>query len=819
MPLAIRLLPLSHATEITDVGAKAHHLNRVLGIGHRVPPGVVVPASALADGVTRELHDALREALHPLGEGPWAVRSSGIAEDGAEHSFAGQVATVLHVSDDDTLERALKECLQSASGNRITSYGQGNQQPLAIIVQRQVAATTAGVAFSANPVTGARDEVVIHAVPGLGDKLVHGDVTPDEVTVTGDTVTGDTVSGSRTRLSGLTDAQARELATVVRHIATQFDAPEDVEWAFEDGTLHILQARPITALPPAPIPIPVTVPPGTWMRNDHHTTLSPMAFGLFCADYDAAQAEAMRTYAMPVLSLNSRMIGGHLYTQMATEGGDQKGTPPNWVMWLAARLVPQLRRMNRQAELIFREQPHHAEMRAWEDEWKPYFQEHNARLDPDALAAMDDETLVAEFRQLKRHLQVGLRAHARTMGNWIAICEFGVFCREHLSWDIPTTLRAMGGWSKATTAVHDELTALCRQHVSAADARAVSGSGANAVPDLLARNDALRSALEEWQRANRLRIQHYDFHNPTLGETPELVERQVRDILTRMADGRPDPSASVHAERERLHADARRALEGSPLWSEFETLADWARRAYSYRDENGQYTISPLFGMVRLHLLEMGRRMPHLGAPAHIFYLTPDELEPAFRGTLTDMAARIERRRGEEQWAKFHRGPRVYGPPEAPMPPVDAFPAPLRKLFRIFGWMMDAEMTPPTTSDAGGDTLPGHAASAGVYTGTARVITGPQDFHRVLPGDVVVSRITSGEWSMIFGRVGALVTDEGSMLSHPAIIAREFGIPAVVNTDVATQRIPDGATVTVDGGAGRVTISREDSAATSPRPR
>lgn len=810
MTLATRLLPLSHAAEIADVGAKAHHLNRVLSIGHRVPPGVVVPASLLADGVTRELHEAICEALQPLGEGPWAVRSSGIAEDGVEHSFAGQFATVLHVSDDDALERAMKECLQSASGDRVTSYGQGGQQPLAIIVQQQVAATLAGVAFSANPITGARDEVVIHAVPGLGDKLVNGDVTPDEVTVT-----GDNVSGSAARTSGLTDAQALEVATVVRHIATQFGAPQDVEWAFENDTLHILQARPITALPPAPIPIPVAVPPGTWMRNDHHTTLSPMAFGLFCADYDAAQAEAMRTYAMPVRSITSRMIGGHLYMQMATEGGDQKGTPPNWVMWLAARLVPQLRRMNRQAEVIFREQPHHAEMRSWEDEWKPYFQEHNARLDPDALAAMDDEALLAAFRQLKRHLQAGVRAHARTMGNWIAICEFGVFCREHLAWDIPTTLRAMGGWSKATTAVHDELTALCREHVSLADARAVRASGSEGVRHLLATHGTFRSALERWQRANRLRIQHYDFHNPTLGETPEVVERQVRDILARMADGKPDPSASVHAERERLHADATRALDGTPQRAEFETLAEWARRAYSYRDENGHYTIATIFGMVRLHLLEMGRRMKHLGTPAHIFYLTPDELEPAFRGTLADMATRIEQRRGEEQWAKFHRGPRVYGPPEAPMPPVDPFPAPLRRLFRVFGWMMEAEMATPPAAAATGDTLPGQAASAGVYTGVVRVIAGPRDFHRVQPGDVVVSRITSGEWSMIFGRVGALITDEGSMLSHPAIIAREFGIPAVVNTDVATQRIPDGATVTVDGDAGRVTIHREDSARTS----
>ncbi len=787
---------------INEVGGKAKHLASAIAFGMRVPKGIVIPCDAVQDGVTEELVDAIHETVVAWGDAPLAVRSSGIAEDGADHSFAGQFETVLNVRGREALATALRSCRDSASSAQVKAYGMVGTQPIAIIVQQQVQATTAGVAFSADPITGVRDEVLINAVEGLGDKLVSGEVTPEEVKVKDGNVTRNGKGGIV-----LSDAHAKELAATVKQLETRSGAPQDVEWAFHGDTLFILQSRPITALPPEPIPIPLEIPPGTWTRNDHHTTLSPMGFGLFCADYDAAQTGAMRTYAMPIKVVQSRMIGGHLYTQFAMEGGEQKGTPPNWVMWLVARLLPMMRKMNKQAGGIFREKPHHAEMRVWEEKWKPYFQQRLARFDPEGLSALDDAALLVSYRELKEHFRDGLRVHAQTMGNWLAICEFGLFTRDHLGWDNATVFRAMGGWSKATTAVHDELTAICKAHFNASEAKALVASMTQDFVAAIAAKPAFRSELDAWKHANRLRIQHYDLYNPTLGETPELVERQVRDILTGIAEGRPDPAKAVDAEREQLHAAARAKLAGTPLLAEFEDLATWAKRGYSYRDENGFYTIATIFGMLRLHLLEMGRRMNGLKEPGHLFYLKPGELEPAFLGELPDMNARIDRRRGEEQWAKFNRGPRVYGPPEAPMPPADPFPPPLRKLFRLFGWMIEVEMTAPDATERTDGMLVGQPASAGTYTGTARVITGPQDFHRVLPGDVMVCRITSGEWSMVFGRVGALVTDEGGMLSHPAIIAREFGIPAVVNTDGATQWITDGSTVTVDGSSGRVILN------------
>jgi len=804
LPRALpRTLTLDECREhpLNEVGGKAQHLARAMAWGHPIPPGAVIPRTELAGGVTEALLEAVWQSISATGDGCLAVRSSGIAEDGAEHSFAGQFATLLNVRGREALADALRVCHASAASAQVRVYGDGGAQPIAILVQRQVDATCAGVAFSANPVTGARDEVVINAVRGLGDRLVSGEVTPEELAVKEGAVTR-----CGTSAAVLDDGKALDLARTVRQLEEQFGGPQDVEWAYEGDALFVLQSRPITALPPAPVPVPFEPPPGSWTRNDHHTTLSPMAFGLFCEVYDTEQCRAMRKYAMPVKAVRSEMIGGHLYTAFEMEGGEQKGTPPDWVMWLVARLVPVMRRMNREAKIVFDGRRHHQEMIAWEEERKPYFSKRIGEFDPSGLAAFDDVALMERWRSLVDFMHEGARAHADTMGNWIAIGEFCVFCRTQLGWDLATCFRAMNGWSRATTHLRDTLIDLCRRNLDEDGARKAVARIAGGDTSWMAEHPAFQREFEAWRRANALRMQSYDFHNPTLGESPALVLRSLHDALAVVASGGPDPRAAVAAGREILHDEARRQLAGTPLLDEFQELARWCERAYGYRDENGAFTIASVFGLVRLHLLEIGRRIEGLERPEHVFYVRPEELEAAFRGELADLPDRIAHRRGEEQWARFHRGPKQIGPPEAPLPGTRPFPPPLRKLFDIVGWMMELEMSEVDTTPPDDRTLVGRGVSGGTYTGTARLVNGPGDFQKLLPGDVMVCRITSGEWSIAFGQVGALITEEGGFLSHPAIIAREFGIPAVTGTDTALQRIADGATVRVDGTAGRVTL-------------
>jgi rifampicin phosphotransferase len=851
-------IPLSECGRLplAEVGAKARHLADALAAGHRVPPGIVLPCQALAEGVTDAVVEAAWKEARALGEGPVAVRSSGVAEDGAEQSFAGQFRTVLNVRGREALAEALRACLDSAASQQVRSYGRNGTQPMALLVQRQVEARSAGVAFSANPVTGARDEVVINAVHGLGDRLVNGEVTPEELTVRGDEVErraggqqrgqpGAKRAGEPAGEPVLDDARAREVARAARSLEESFGVPQDIEWAFDEaGHLAILQSRPITALPPEPIPVPLDPPPGTWIRSDHHFAPSPMFFGLFCDTYDTAQQRAVAKFAIPVTEIRSLMLGGHLYTRMVFEGGDQGGTPPGWLLWILSRVVPSMRRMNRQARQVFDTRLHHQEMREWEEVHRPRFQALLGEFDTEGLQALGDEELLERWEAVVELAREGARVHAETIGNWIAVAEFDLFGRRHLGWDLGTALQAMQGWSRATTVLRDSLLELAEAHLSPEEAARALRSmddpgapgGAEATGDEAAGAgisgpwlDAplpFRRALDAWFQANRFRIQAYDLKNPTLGETPEVVRRLLREALEARAEDRPHPRLQVDAQRERILGEARERLAGTPLLEEFQELAHWCERAYGNRDENGFYTVACPLGLARLHLLEIGRRIGRGGGappeqrpghragplkdPVHAVYLRPEEVPGALRGEIPDLAERIARRRGEEQWARFNQGPKRLGPPEPPMPDTAPFPAPLRKLFDVLGWMMEVE---PTEGDAHAShphRLAGRAASGGRHTGPARIIHSPRDFHRLQPGDVLVCWVTTGEWSAAFGQVGALVTEEGGFLSHPAIIAREFGIPAVVGTEAALERIVDGQIVTVDGDAGEVWLAERD---------
>jgi rifampicin phosphotransferase len=326
--------------------APRRHLAEALAAGHPVPPGVVLPCRVLAGGVTDAVVEAAWEGARALGEGPVAVRSSGVAEDGAEQSFAGQFRTVLNVRGREALAEALRACLASADSAQVRSYGRNGAQPMALLVQRQVEARSAGVAFSANPVTGARDEVVINAVHGLGDRLVNGEVTPEELTVRGrrwsaaEWGSAGSVGGGGGAEPVLDDARAREVARAARSLEASFGVPQDIEWAFDEaGRLAILQSRPITALPPEPIPVPLDPPPGTWIRSDHHFTPSPMFFGLFCDTYDTAQQRALAKFAIPVTEVRSLHARGAPLHADGLRGrgrgrgrrrGGSSGSSPGW---------------------------------------------------------------------------------------------------------------------------------------------------------------------------------------------------------------------------------------------------------------------------------------------------------------------------------------------------------------------------------------------------------------------------------------------------------------------------------------------------------
>lgn len=264
--------PRPHLVRLTDpaatdpalTGGKASRLAELVQQGHAVPDGVVLTTEALRglDGAA-DAGDRIAALVHgalELIDGPVAVRSSAVAEDLVGASFAGLYETVLDVEGSDAVRDAVTLCLAAAASERVRVYRERNRVAdggIALLVQRMVPATAAGVAFSADPVSGARDVVVVSAVPSVGEALVSGTADGEAWEVRGD---------EAVRRPGgpavLSLAQVRAIATLARRLGA--DAPADIEWAWHDGLL-LLQARPMTALPDVVSWAPPA--PGGWVRN------------------------------------------------------------------------------------------------------------------------------------------------------------------------------------------------------------------------------------------------------------------------------------------------------------------------------------------------------------------------------------------------------------------------------------------------------------------------------------------------------------------------------------------------------------------------
>jgi len=246
-------------------GSKAAVLGELMSAGMPVPDGFVItteafdkyinslqhditPQTVIAGAVPPDIIDAVSSAAAEFSETDLAVRSSGIAEDLPDASFAGQYETVLGVSGPENLLTAVRRCWASAFNSRVDVYlrekSRTGHKSMAVLVQRMVSANVSGVAFTANPVTGDRTETVINAVQGLGERLVSGRATPDEWLVKdGQAICRSVPEGA------LSAGQAALVAELARKVEAYFGVPQDIEWAIVDDELFLLQARPITALP------------------------------------------------------------------------------------------------------------------------------------------------------------------------------------------------------------------------------------------------------------------------------------------------------------------------------------------------------------------------------------------------------------------------------------------------------------------------------------------------------------------------------------------------------------------------------------------
>jgi rifampicin phosphotransferase len=819
------VLPLTAVgrDDVAAAGGKGANLGELVRAGFPVPDGAVVTTDAYAAVVERaclapavaaaaedagaalrdafaavetpeNVRTAILEAYALLGNGPVAVRSSATAEDLPGAAFAGQQDTYLNVVGPEALLDAVRRCWGSLWTERAIAYrARRDIDPgavrIAVVVQRMVPADFAGVLFTANPVSGARDEAVVDASSGLGEAVVSGLVTPDhyvvdeggrvrerrpglrEVVVRGIEGGGVEHRADESR-EELPDAVLAELAALGRRVAAHFGRPQDIEWAWAGGRLWLVQARPMTALPPPPLRL-----------SRLQRFVGPQIVEML----------PVRPYPMDMSGWIGRGVG-HMVERMLAEipglrvdfsevlpeaeGVVDRYVPPRphltrKVLTAPARNLPRIRRF-RPAD--------------WTRD--PRFDRFDRTMRE--LAALDVHTLGwDELRGLPQ----------RAFAAMELVTDLRVDHLPRVAVDL-LRLRALQallhrrGVSGLTLGTHTRTEDANRALLSLAERvradgalRAVFGLEPQALAERIGEDPAFagfRGALAEFldEYGHRETLSPLLMSAPTWREVPATVLGMVKVLVSDAPPASALDRAARAAQQVLAHPLVRLTRSGPRIRR---LLAD-ARAGIAFREDthfHGTRALPVLRGAV----LEMGCRLAAAGVLRDgddVLHLRLDELE-ALGDPATLAAADAERVRAAVR-ARSARRAELAGVPL--IAPAVLFAG----------------------KAADGDALvTGTPASGGRATGPVRVIREPADFGLLRSGDVLVCPYTNPAWTPLFQRAAAVVVDTGGIGSHAAIVAREYGIPAVMASATGTGVLADGQVVTVDGDAGRVTTAADGS--------
>ncbi len=739
---------------------------------------------------------------------PVAVRSSATAEDLPGASFAGQQETYLNISGIDAVLDAVKRCWASLWTARAIAYRarQGiapDSVALAVVVQELVCADAAGVMFTANPVTGQRDQMIITATWGLGEAIVGGLVSPDTLTVEkkrGRTIrreiaekramTVRTESGtsevpvpdSRKKKAVLSDAQVHQLARCGAEIEDLYGMPMDIEWALASGKFAIVQARPITALPNAttlewPLPHPKAL----------------LARGSFAEFVPEPVSPLFATLAVPIARRESlKLMSGF---GMADETDYLFAVINDYVyvgfvftlkfLWKMAGVTKTLT-----GSLLRTAQTRGEAARqmyvAVVDKWQ---RRELAALPPSELLEGATEIFTATAQYYNVAQSGGIPAAMMNemifskyydllvkRKGYPQACKF-VFGTENHAMRAEKALYDLATWAKDQPSLADYLSRTPADEICTA-LEADTGS----LPVLAEFSERFRMYLEQYGHA----IYDLDFAKPVPAEAPAPLVEALKVYLA----GRNSPYERQQA------ALALRETAATSIIKRLDPL----RRKYFVKLLKTAQDTAPLredsiaglglgYPQMRRMLGELGCRLAAGGAVASaddVYWLELQELQALTvqlenGEAMNCLEAEVELRK--KKW----RAMRSIVPP-----------ATLPKISWLSGFF--------PTGDETGPTLKGFAASAGRVTGRACVMLGPEDFNTMQPGDVIVAGITTPAWTPLFARAAGIATDIGGPLSHSSIVAREYGIPAVLATGSGTRRIKDGQTITVDGTKGIVTL-------------
>jgi rifampicin phosphotransferase len=808
-----------------------------------------IRARFAAAAMPADIAEAVRTAHDALTARSVAVRSSATTEDLPELSFAGQQDTFLEVVGSAAVLDAVVRCWSSLWTGRAIAYRNRHgvahdDARLAVVVQQMIASEASGVLFTANPLTGRRSEHVVEATLGLGEALVSGLVEPDRYVVdparrlvAGKTLGrkavvvragahGGTTTVPRDAIDvqALPDPAIAELSALGTRAARHFGAPQDIEWAWTGRALYLLQSRPITSLYPLPdglddAPLQVLISLGAIQGMlDPFTPLGRDVFRLGAARIATLGDPA----ATPRSQLLLLVAGGRLFANVTRLLSNRHSRPvvrralsmvepgiaravdvvlvddrmgpavEGLAVGVAIRVFPLLTRIlgNASYHLL------------WPDAGRARIERRIA----DTLAAFESECATAStlgerlalcgalFSAVARFGPLLMPALAVGLGALHALHRLTAGLPEadrrvlDVTRGLPhnvTTEMDLALWRTAVAIRQDPVAAA---EIAATDADALAARWRTASLPPVA-----QSALDDFLARYGMRgVAEIDIGRPRWREDPRLLLQAVKSYLQITDPERaPDAvfrhgAAAAVATIETLVADAGRSRFG---WLRARLVRWTARRvrALAGLRESPKFTMIRLLGLLRTALLASAAELVATGTllrPDDLFFLELDELHALSRGESRDWQRLVERRRADS--AREQRRRRV----------------PL--LLLSDGVAHHA--TAGTASSVGeSGRIEGTPVSAGVVEGIVRVVREPHGA-RLEPGEILVCPGTDPAWTPLFLSAGGLVTEVGGLMTHGSVVAREYGIPAVVGVAGATTQLSTGMRVRVDGGEGVVTI-------------
>ncbi|QFY10584.1 pyruvate, water dikinase [Nonomuraea phyllanthi] len=838
------------------VGGKAAGLAALIRLGERVPDGFCVTTEAHERGeVPRE--DVLA-AYGRLGGGPVAVRSSATAEDLPDASFAGQQDTYLGVTGAEELLAAVRACWDSLHTERAIAYREAAGVPhdtarMAVVVQRMVDAEVAGVLFTANPLTGSRNEAVIDAAPGPGTAVVDGTTAADHY-VLDRPGRGYVLDGTDWRRHGhehgcLTRARLAELREAGERLQRRLGAPQDVEWAYDhDGTLWLLQSRPITTLFPAP---PESAQPGPrlYVEFGHVQGMLQPATPMGMSALRSMVAGLLASFGLTVEIVG---IGGRLYGDL-TDAMRDPSTRRRLVKMMAVDFGPRAQAVVEHLLDDPRFTPERATRRRGRPARAIGLKAVAGILGALARPAVARARLFGEIERLRRQ-PVADPSTAAELLDLVEEAGWSNARPDAIVWPVVSGLL-----------VSAALPPLLKGIASDDEVRTVLGG--------MPYNVTIEMDLALWQVAQRATpYRELLLHTPPDELAAAYLAGELPDIGL-------DAFLDTYGTRAAAEVDV-----GVPRWSEnpapvFTTLANYLRVTDPEQapDQRFQRAAARAEAMLAELAHRARRKRPVRGRLAAFFLRRTRELAGLREaGKFAGLYALRDRRRRllligaelqenglldraddvmfltlPELRTAIGRGADLPTPADGggePRTPCGDGGEPCtpcgdggelrsqvehggdlretvarrraeyaRELRRrtvpvaLLSDGTDVETLLPARAPDG-HTLTGTGAASGRVTGRARVVRDPASAS-IEPGEILVAPTTDPGWTPLFLTAGGLVTETGAVMAHGPTVAREYGIPAVICVPAATERIRTGQLITIDGAAGTVTIEQPSATA------